>query len=181
MLTRLTGLLLGLALLITPAFAGGDCKDGQKCEQGQTCDQSGKNGGDCCDKGGKSGGDCCDQGGKDGGDCCDKGGKSGGDCCDQAKDGKDGCADCKDGGQGACNQVCAEWSYAEASQYTRCDQHTCPNDLAMQEGKQPKRWAAGNPNYGLTVRNDCCWPDRVENVRNACRNNFNLGMPVWPW
>ncbi len=183
MLTRLTGLVLGLALMLAPAFAGEDCqqkaKDGQKCEQGQTCDQSGKDG-QSCDKSGKDGGDCCDKGGKDGGDCCDKSGKDGKAC---PPGGKDGCDDCagKDGARGACDKICAEWNYAEPSQYTRCDQHTCPNDLAMQEGKQPKRWAAGNPNYGLTVRNDCCWPDRVENVRNACRNNWNLGMPVWPW
>ncbi len=181
MLTRLTGLVLGLALLITPAFAGEDCqqkgKDGQKCEQGQTCEPSGKDG-------------QCDKSGKDGGDCCDKGAKEGKDCCDKAKDGqgcppggKDGCGDCagKDGERGACEKACAEWNYAEPAQYTRCDQHTCPNDLAMQEGRQPKRWAAGNSNYGLTVRNDGCWPDRVENDRNACRNNWNLGMPVWPW
>lgn len=119
MLTRLTGLALGLALMIAPAFADGNCN-----EQGQ-----------------------------DGGQQCCRRDSS------------------------ACEKACLEWNWAEESQVTKCGDRTCPNDLAMQEGKQPKRWAAGNPNYQLTIKNDCCWPDHVENDPNACRNNWGLGVP----
>lgn len=141
MLTRLTGLVLGLALMIAPAFADGACA------------------------------------GKDG--AC--GAKDGAACADGKCDAKDGGNSCCGPQASACEKACAEWNWAEESQITGCGDHVCPNDLAMQEGKQPKRWAAGNPNYGLTVQNDCCWPDNVENQPNECRDNWELGAWYGKW
>ncbi|MEW6277977.1 MAG: hypothetical protein AB1758_05090, partial [Candidatus Eremiobacterota bacterium] len=74
------------------------------------------------------------------------------DCCGNDKK---KCARC-------CNDACHRVNFVEG-QEMGCTEATCPNALAMKEGRQPPRWHAGNPEYGITVHTDQCRPENTSN------------------